>query len=108
MPTGAPGEATLRPPVNHTRAPTQGQLLDLLRELYARNKANLVTGGFDPSGARVPVDTWRDEAIGRRIVNTRQNFFRLKSALVDQGAVIVEKGIAQLVNDSASMDSVNG
>ena len=108
VPTGAPGEATLRPPVNHTRAPTQGQLLDLLRELYARNKANLVTGGFDPSGARVPVDTWRDEAIGRRIVNTRQNFFRLKSALVDQGAVIVEKGIAQLVNDSASMDSVNG
>lgn len=85
-----------------------GQLLDLLRELYARNKANLVTGGFDPSGARVPVDTWRDEAIGRRIVNTRQNFFRLKSALVDQGAVIVEKGIAQLVNDSASMDGVNG
>lgn len=108
VPTGAPGEAVMRPPVSRSRAPAQSQILDLLRELYARNKANLSAGGFDPAGARVPVDDWRDEAIARRIVNTRQNFFRLKSALLDQGAVLVDKGIAWMVDEATSMDSVNG
>lgn len=107
VPTGAPGEATLRPPPSRERAPVQGQLLDLLRELYARNKANLIAGGFDPAGARVPVEDWRAEAITRRLATNRQRFHALKSALVDQGQVLIDKGIARLVEDGASTDSVN-
>ena len=103
VPTGAPGEATLKPP-SRERAPVQGQLLDLLLELYARNKANLAAGGFDPSGARVPLDDWRSEAITRRLVTTRQNFYRLKTALLEQGAVFVENGIAR-VAEGASTDA---
>jgi hypothetical protein len=106
VPTGAPGESTLKPPPSRERAPAQGQILDLLRELQARSKANLVAGGFDPTGARVPVEDWRDEAIARRIVNTRQNFFRLKSALLEQGVVLVDKGIARLLDEEgASTDA---
>jgi hypothetical protein len=103
----SPAETTLKPAPSRERAPAQGQVLDLLRELYARNKANLKASGFDPSGARVPVDEWRNEAIERRLVSTRQNFFRLKSALVEQGAVFIENGVARLLEPEASMDSVN-
>lgn len=108
VPTGTPGETSARPLPSRERAPAQGQILDLLRELYARNKANLQAGGFDPAGARVPLDDWRNEAISRRVVMNRQRFHTLKTALIEQGQVLVELGIARLVELEASTDSVNG
>lgn len=103
--TASPADSPPRPPPSRARAPVQGELLDLLRELHAHAKANLTSSGFDPAGARVAVEHWRSTAIERRLVNNRQRFGTLKDALVARGVVIVEAGFAQIVE--ASTDSVN-
>lgn len=79
----------------------QIEALRLLREEYARRRETLQRGGFDPSGALVEADYWREMLKGKGF--TRQALWKVTTALQARGAVRMQ-GPHVVLPDEADTD----
>jgi KaiC/GvpD/RAD55 family RecA-like ATPase len=63
--------------------------LDVLRRLHDEHRQRLADGGFDPAGARVLLDDWR-QALHAEGLTDRRRWAETLSALIKRNAVRVE------------------
>lgn len=94
-------------PAGVTKAPAprgkhQTQAMQILRDCLLRNRANLQAAGFDPDGARVPVDQWvsamLEQGIDRRRIYGADGVLK---TLVQRGLVVIDTGNYVMPADSA-------
>lgn len=62
--------------------------LESLQELYTRNRSNREQGGYDPSGARITIEQWREACYEREM--SRQRFNEARESLVRRNAIRIE------------------
>ncbi|MCL6271076.1 helicase RepA family protein [Sansalvadorimonas sp. 2012CJ34-2] len=67
---------------------TQRGCLEELEQLYDQHQAKLSDAEYSPEGARVRIDDWRNACVGKdKPLKTRNNFTRIKEALVEHGQI---------------------
>ena len=54
--------------------------IDLLRELYADHRSNLEAGGYDPDGAKVTKQEWRNACVDRGLYIRSSTYDMMRSA----------------------------
>jgi AAA domain-containing protein len=83
-------------PVKDKMGSQQRRALELLEELYKRQRQNLKDAGHDPETARVTVDDWQNAM--QDIIADKGYRNRTRRALLDSGHIKVENGFVYLTN----------
>lgn len=72
------------------RGKNQTLALSILADMVAEQRARLADKGFNPDGARVSLDQWRERVIAEGV--DRKRFYDIRNTLREAGRIVVEHG----------------